>query len=490
MTSASKYWEFVKLDATSKRRVEMITLAKTYFQKHFPDLQVVTDTVVQRQFWQVINQSTDADVDDKILSQLCLRCYISQQIYQVCLDLAMKFGSKNGFGYQDLLPFVLDDEVLAVITRQPQQQLPQQLGSWLNSYLNNQSSQYQSLATNILKTFDPSKGSLSAWVGRYVKQQPELKRFLLQHGVFLVSDWALLNDTNPKELQRILTNMFRLSGVEIDQACGLLVSYHRVYRQDRLQQRLAGGMLKCQPPTTQQLARIANDLRSQTGKAFSPEVVFKQLQILALRLRQYRIAAQGGAVAAVSLDREEVRPMVEATEASQSANDDDEQLEFVRLYQKQFLQALDMAIAQVLTNVFAKLQRKRGMVEQQFTQALHLFHCQGQSMSQIAPVIGLKKQYEVTRLLKLNELRADIRQQLLLILRSRVLELAENFADSSRLQDLDNKLEVILDEQISTLIQEIESEAKNPVRNQPLRSLLARRICSYLQTSKGLESTN
>ncbi len=481
MTSASKYWEFVKLDTTSKRRVEMIAVAKTYFQRHFPDLHDVADVTVQCHLWQ-IQHDANGEREDKFLAELCLRCYVSHQIYQVCLDLGMKFGSKNGFTYQDLLPYVLDDEVLEVAVRQPQQ-----LSAWLNTHRSQQgfpglgNSSYQSLATNILKTFDPTKGSLSAWVSRYVKQHPELKRFLLQHGVFLVSDWALLNDTNPKELQRILTTIFGLSQVEIEQACELLVSYHGVYRQDRLQQRMAGGMLKCQPPTTHQLARIANDFQSRLGKSITPDTVFKQLQLIALKLRQYRIAAQGGAITSVSFDREEIRPMVEATQVT---TEDDEQVEFIRLYQAQFSQALDEAIAQVLADAQAKIQRKRGTVEQQFTTALHLFHCQGQSMSQIAPLIGLKKQYEVTRLLKLNDLRADIRQNLLLSLRSRILELAENFTDSSRLQALDQKLEGILDEQISSLIQENESEAKNPIRNQPLRSLLARRICHYLQSQE------
>ncbi len=66
------------------------------------------------------------------------------------------------------------------------------------------------------------------------------------------------------------------------------------------------------------------------------------------------------------------------------------------------------------------------------------------------------------------------------MLRDRVLDTAKLFADSERLQSLDQQVELILDEQISGMIQEAESEVKNPIRNQPLRGLLARHLCRYL----------
>lgn len=469
MTLVSKYWQFVKLDSTSKRSIEMVVAAQTYLQKQGLAQKVeVSDAAVVRQLWQQMRARGEGDTDESYLAEICLRCYISHQIYQVCRDLGTKFGSRNGFTCQDLLQFVLDDEVL-LATQTKQQTL--RAGS-------NRSS-YQSLASTVLKTFDPAKGSLNTWVNRYVKQHPELKRFLLQHGVFLISDWALLNDTNPKQLQRILADMYRLTSVEIQQICEVLVSYHAVYREDRLEQRLMGATLSCQPPTPEQLTRIADDLQTRTSRTLSIEIVLSQLQAIAAKLRRYRIAAQGGSVSSVSFDRPDIQPIVER---SQVIQDDDEEIEFIKLYQNQFLECLDRSVSQVINDFISKLQRKRSSVEQSFLTALHLFHCQGQSMTQIAPQIGLKKQFEVTRLLKLNELRADIRQRLLVMLRDRVLDTAKLFADSERLQSLDRQVELILDEQISGMIQEAESEVKNPIRNQPLRGLLARRLCRYLDS--------
>ncbi len=456
MAVLSKYWEFVKLDFTSSRRVETMVAAQTYFHSSFTALNPsaeLSDAMVQRQLWQQMRSAKEAE--------LCLRCYISHQIYQVCLDLGMKFGKSKGFACEDLLPIVLGDEVLLATPSQPK----------VNGT-------YRSLATTVLKTFDPSKGSLNTWVSRYVKQHPELKRFLLEHGVFLVSDWALLNDTNLKELQRILKDMYCLPSVEIEQAGELLVSYHAVYREDRLQQRLTGSTLPCQPPTPEQLTRIANDLQARTGKLLSASIVLNQLNAIALKLRQYRITAQGGSVSSVSYDQPEIQPLVERT---QMVEDNAEELEFIKLYQSQFSESFDTALSLVIEELIKKHQTKRPNTEQFFITALHLLHCQGQPMNEIAPQIGLKKQYEVTRFLKLSEFRADTRQKLILILRSKVLEIATSFTDSQRLEDLDKQIELILDEQVSSIIQEAESEVKKPVRNQPLRSLFARRLCQNLK---------
>jgi hypothetical protein len=462
VADSSRYWKFVKLNSQNQCQVEVIIAAQTYFHSLFTNKVEIAESKIQMQLWQIMHLNEEIPIDGVNLAEICLRCYISHKIEQVCFHLGKVFGVDHGFTCEDLLPYVLNDEVLLIaVTKQTKPV-----------------SSYQSLATTILKTFDPAKGTLTTWVNRYVKQHPELKNILLQHGVFLVSNWALLNDTNPNEVKRILTDMYRLATIEIQQVCDLLVSYHAVYRQDRIEQRLTGGTLPCQEPTPKQLTRIADELQTRTGRKLGTEVVLNQLNTIASKLRQYRIAAQGGYVSSVSLDEPDVKSIVEQ---QQITADELEQNEFISLYQDQFIASLDDAILQVINNWMQQMQRKNSAVADNFIRALYL-HCQGQSMTQIASQIGFKKQYEVTRLLKLKELRADIRQKLLLILRDRVLDLAQHFANSQRLQALDQQVESVLDEQISTMIQEAESEIKIPTRNQPLRSLFARRLCYYLNS--------
>jgi hypothetical protein len=434
--------------------MEVITRAKTYFSGQFPDwagATDVTDAIVQRELWQRMHATVSSEPN---LAELCLRCFISYQVDQVCRDLGTKFGTRNGFASPDLLPFVLDDD------GKP----------WKNS-------QYRSLSCTVLQSFDPAKASLGTWVTLQVKQHPELRRFLLEQGVYLVSDWAILNDTTPKQLQRIWAELYQLTDADIQVASELLKSFHAIYREDRLRQRLTGAKQVCQQPTPEQLNRIASDLHDRTEITLSAETVLSQLSAIATRLRRYRIIAKGGAVESVSSDQPEIQSFVDR---AQPAPEDDEQVEFLQFYQSQFMDCLDQAIAEVIPNVITKLQQKRNATDQAFLTALHLFHCQGQSMGEIAPQICLKKQYEVTRLLKLNDLRTDIRQRSLAILRDRVMDRAKFYADVDRLHRLETQVELILNEQLSGVIEAAEAETKSPVRNQPLKSLFARRLCLYL----------
>lgn len=451
MSFASNYWQLVKLDSAGKRRVEIMMSAKNYLYEQFPDWleqAEVSDTLIQHELWQ---RSRSGEFAERDRAELCLRCFISHHVDQVCRSLSLKFGSRNGFTYSDVLPFVLDDDGRALKL------------------------EYRSLWKTILQSFNPTKASLSTWTSLQVKQHPELKRFLLEHGVYLVSDWAILNDTTLKQLKQLLQETDQAS--EIEYGLSLLESYHAVYREDRLKARLAGVKQLCQPPTIEQLNRIAALLKTQ--KTVKAETILKQLSAIATQLRRARIAARGGSLDTLSLDQPEMKQIVDQIQSPET----DEASEFLQFYQDQFLSCVDRAIAQVIPTILENLQRKRKS-EAPFLNALHLFHCQGQSMSEIAPQVGLKKQYEVTRLLKLAELRADIRQRSLSELRDQVMEKAKLYADVDRLQQLEQRVELILDEQLSSVIAEAEAEAQSPVRNQPFRSLLARRLCHYLASRK------
>lgn len=114
-----------------------------------------------------------------------------------------------------------------------------------------------------------------------------------------ISEWAILNDTKAKQLQRILAEFYRLSESEICLACILLESYHAVYRRDRLEQRrnlLNSGQARiqgrCLPPTAMQLHEIARLFNAKATLRLETEEVFNHLQNLAESLQPYRILCQ------------------------------------------------------------------------------------------------------------------------------------------------------------------------------------------------------
>ncbi|MGH2414991.1 MAG: hypothetical protein ACRDEA_15135, partial [Microcystaceae cyanobacterium] len=248
----------------------------------------------------------------------------------------------------------------------------------------------------------------------------------------------------------------------------------------------SGVRRKCQPPSREQLQQIAHLLSQTANLTLSPENTMSRLQDLAERLRQYRIYARGGAAAQESLDSPETRLIAERLQASVSTSDSEEendQAEFLTFYRQQFTSCSDRAIEQVTQAWFSRLQRKDSQIARQFLTALELFHCQGQSMGEIAPAVGLQAQYQVSRLLKLKEFRADIRQQMLKELRDRTLEKAATYARPDQLQTLEQQVEVALDEQIAAVIQEAETEA-SIAKNRSSSSLLAQRLCRHLEARK------
>ncbi|MGJ3249125.1 MAG: hypothetical protein ACFE0I_24010 [Elainellaceae cyanobacterium] len=459
MKAASRYWRLVKLNASGGRQIDELEDARAFFRQSIEAAAVsppLSDGAIQRQLWQIVQEEKPG----YCLAEQCLRCFISHQIDSTCRQLAAQFGNSHGFAANDLLLFVLDDD------------RPDRTGDRRT---------YVSLATEILQTFDPARAGLSTWVNRQVKHHRGLNQFLLQHGVYLVSDWAILNDTKPRQLQHILAEFHGLTDAEVQQASQLLQAYHQVYRCDRLNQRLLGNVGRCASPTPEQLQRIVDTIYHTSKNSLSCETVMSNLQTLATYLRHYRIHVRGGTLPTESLDQPEFP--IQAIAMPPSDDDDERQHEFLAHYRQQMLAGLDHALNQVLSDRLIILDRKRHVTPQDFLEALHAFHCLGRSMSDIAAMLGLKAQYQVTRLLKLKDFRADVRQRLLVYLRDRTRDLAESFADPVQLRILDNQLDELLSEQVDRLMQHAEAEA-SVAQHQPMTSLFARRLCHHLKVRR------
>lgn len=478
MSTGAKYWTIVKIDGAGGRKVEEIESAKAFFLASFPEFTAeceVPDTLIQRQLLHWLKggnyEDIDRDISQKIevktdrkfnepsvLAQLCLKCFISGEIELVCQELAMQFGEDRGFTCGDLLPIVLDEDGGR-----------KDRGKRTN---------YQSFIEDILHSFDPDRSTLSTWTTRRVKSHKDLNKFLLEQGIYLLSDWAILNDTTPKQIERIFSQFYRLTKVEVEEDKRLLESYHAVYRAQRLKQRQAGINGKCKPPTLEQLQQISQDLASKIHRNIPGDLIQIKLQNLASRLREYRIRVRGGAMA------NDCRNLISLAETIPDRNSEilDDETEFLSLYRQEFRTCLDGAIAQVTENRLKILETRDKEKAAKFIMALQLFHCQARSMSEIANLLDLKAQFHVSRLLKLKDFRADIQQQLLISLRDRVFTQAQAYTDPQRLQNLHQEIEAALNQQISDLIKEATSEASTATieKHHTTSSFLAQRLCHYL----------
>ncbi|AKG24398.1 hypothetical protein IJ00_02720 [Calothrix sp. 336/3] len=460
-----KYYTLVMLNSTGKRQIREIEGAKIFFTETFADwinTNNFSDVFIQKrllELWQ--NNSSPSN----LLAQRCLLCWISWQIEQVCFSLEQQFGHFHGFTHSDLLPYVLDDD-----------------GNLQTS------ANYQCWSREILATFEPDKSSLTTWTSRKVRQHRELNKYLLECGLYLVSDWAILNDTKPQQLAKILGEFHSLTDLEIRQAQNLLSAYHKIYRAERFRQRAnSQSKSKCQSPTTQQLQEIVEILQAESVSKFSIISVLQSLQTIANYLREYRIHVRIAALPTVSLDAElhENSTFLEMIPASNSENllistDDDNETEaFLKMYRNQFLNCLDNALNTVVDLRMKKLQKKDINKAKQFLIGLQLFHCQRLSMGKIAQQLGLRAQDAVARLLKLKEFRADVRQEILVKLQAQVIELAQKFSTPTKLKKLESQITELLDEQINRIISEAEVEAAS-IQNNADMSYFSQRLCQKL----------
>lgn len=467
MTSASKYWTKVKIDAAGNCKFVENIQAKAFFRQLFPDINEseVPDALIQSQLVQLMRTIPETVTNGR--AKCCLQCFISHQTYQVCQKLVSQFGTEYGFTISDLLVFVLDDDFRP------------------------KNSSYNSLQLEILDSFDLGQSRLATWTTKLVKHHRELNAFLLQHGVYLVSDWAILNDTSTTQLQRIFSQFCHLTKIEIQQASQLLESYHAVYRAQRLQQRQQGTKRPCLPPNTEQLKQIAKRLSNQATPILSSENLLAQLQEVASRLRKYRIHVRGGNLATESInvpnsDASTTSNILSAFNFIDNSDEPDEQTDFLNHYRQELMICLDQALGQVIRERVTQIEHQDSEKAQKFLTALQLFHCQGYSMTKIAEIVNLPAQFNVSRLLQLKALRADVRQRLLVLMCDHILVLLKDgiyeqtkaYTNVERLQLVKEALE----EQVTVVIQEDRKEASTPTnaKNHNTKSLFAKRLCRLL----------
>jgi hypothetical protein len=440
MEDTSKYWTLVRLNGFGGYRVDELAIARAYFSPLAENFPEAAKNLILTQLFPKY-QSRDAT------AELCLRCFISHCILQECQSLVRQFGSYYHFNVSDLLPYVLDDDGLAI-------------------------KNYVPLTYQILQSFNPATSSLVTWTIRLVRQNAELNRFFMEQGIYLISDWAILNDTKPQKLRRVLIEFYQWAVAPSEQAASILESYRSVYLSDRVTQ---GAKGKCPNPTSEQLQRIAGDLQTKLNQTLSPETIFNQLQQIAKKLRQYRLERYRSS--AQSIDIPEVARAAEQQLTGESDTDIAEQ--FLQAYRPQFLICLDAALEKVVSDRLNTC--KNTTKAAQFRTALQLFHCQRLSMTAIAEHLNLPRQDSVTRLLKVKDLRVDVRLHMLPCLKTYVLEVAQEYTPT-RLIGFEQQLEAALDEQIESLI--VDEARQYQARNHISGSLFSERLCAYLDRTE------
>lgn len=461
MSSVSFYWQLVRLTSAGDCQIQALASVQNWVEHHYAD--VLTDdplphNQMQRQLVEVW-RSPDSKAETADLARLSLRCYTSHYIQHTCHQLAQQFGAFHGFTALNLFPFVLDDRGQLRPIQPP-------------------------FTLTILDRYDPEKSRLSAWTIRLTKNHDALNRYLfVVHGLYRVSDWAILNDTTVDQLQTILKDFHQCSGTELQEAQALLMNYHQVYRQARWQQRKQGKKTgRCLPPTPQQLEQI----RPQSD----PQEILDVLKDLARLLRIYRIEVRGGNPEVFrqrSLGLPEDVDM-DAIADPQTVSEPTEADEFLQQYRQHLVQCLDEAIVTVIQARFSTLKSRSLPKAHAYLEGLRLCHGEGKRMGAIAPLLTekfapdvvLKSQVQVTRLLALSPLRKAVCNHMIWGLQQRVEGEAIAYVNVERLHQMADTLEGLLREAVEQVMSEAEAEAYRPTQGAGT-SLFAHRMVYVLR---------
>lgn len=356
-----------------------------------------------------------------------------------------------------------------------------------------------------LKSEPNQNRSLAACAFNKTKQDNSIKNFLLECGICTDSDWGILNSTTSSKIKEIFqefylfsaTSIQHLSEEEIQNACSILKSYHRIYRGDRRQNRQYGP---CQPPSVDQQQRIMADLRTNYQLKISPQRLIDELKSMANRLRDYRIYTQVPTLRSQSLDtynfvieresKEEIADPNSINETEQNEifaaqkyrNLKGEELK--SFLDKQIIHCLDQGIEQGFQDIvilFKKRQRLAHLL--QFIQpALRLLYCEGISQTETAFRLNIK-QAQISKYIQplAPKLFQQVKQRTQAELIKRILDkvsegnLIEDPEKIGYLDNLVNQVECFFEEKIF-----LESEAKiGDVRTRKTSSLYLQRLCMY-----------
>ena len=471
MNVLSRYWKICRISLIREKagyEHSLVAAAQEFIRQTVSDRNADIQATLHAYFQ---NQNSTVDPNLRAIAGLCLRCYVSYPILKACQKLDSLFAGDKSFTYRDLLRFVLNDDgkTRIVLNSDGKTQLV------LNDNNQTKATAYQFFSVKILQSYDynsPGRMSLDNWAFLQTKQNTELKNFLSEFGFKALSDWALLNRTRSKQLERLLMRDRHL-----------VEAFHAVYRQDRRKQKLKGAK-KCPEPTEAQLQQMLDRLQKKKVVINTTADVLKALKQVAIQLRQYDLWSYREPLEVQEPDSGDyvVRSDLPYDSVSET---DVEQQDLLQFLHQQFQLALVNGLQQEIKANIAKLQKSKryAPLAPQFTVGLQLYYAQGKSLKEIAPQLGMSSWDQARRVLNPGGLLSKVRTSCIQKLLDSILKMASEKGlteippELEYLKALSEQIEAFVDREV---FQEAAAEIKSG-KNRSLDSLYAQQLLSILE---------
>jgi hypothetical protein len=419
MEPVSRYWNMWRISPASDcggYQSCLVPVAQEFFAKTFSlhDARDEKTTALGSQNHQTVLlpyfQQPSLDKIARAQAGLCLRCYVSSPILNACRKIDSLFSAQEGFTYQDLLPFVLNDDGETLLFLEDDSKTQLVLGDGGKT----RTAEYKFFSIEILQTYklDTSTSmSLDNWVYLKTKQNSEIKNFLAEFGFKNLSDWALLNRARPTQLERLS---------ERDRH--LVEAFHRVYRRDRRQHKQS--MAKCSDPSREQLQEMLAYLQKNNLAIADPDQVLTALRHVAIQLREYDLWCSREPLELYNPDDSNYTPRSDLPHESYDALELEQQ-ELLAFFDEQLKNALGQAIEKAVGDRLSALSNSRyAPLAPLFVPGLQRYYIQGLPLKEIASQLGMTSWDQARRVLNPGDLLNTVRTLTLQQVLERVLDKA------------------------------------------------------------------
>ncbi|MBE9153317.1 hypothetical protein [Cyanobium sp. LEGE 06113] len=179
---------------------------------------------------------------------LCLRCHVSHPLEEKLRGIHRQFVGEYGLDLLALASYALDE------------------GGRPLDYLQLRAQPTASIApftAQVICSYDASRGAgLPHWARTKLQAHAPLKAYLKEHGLLLISPWALLADTSGKRIRESMA-FFGVGALTSDRAVALHAAYCAQYPQAKEAYRKRTGRSSGWDPSDAFLEGIAPDLSPQ-----------------------------------------------------------------------------------------------------------------------------------------------------------------------------------------------------------------------------------
>jgi len=239
------------------------------------------------------------------LPLLCLRCRISHALEAWLVATYRAHRVHHCIELEEMASYALDDDGALTIPTQPGARVPFVYAEFASL----PKGLVSPFSAEVLRSYEPSQSGLPHWARLKIQAHNELKAYFKQHGLLLISDWALLRNSSPSRIRQACQEQFSGSDT-IASLCELHGRYCPLYDAAKRDYRDRTGKASGWQPDLAFLRELAPDQE--------PFPTHDRLKAIALAVRRLLTGSNFRAAAELAAEKADPRSVDPAADEGES----------------------------------------------------------------------------------------------------------------------------------------------------------------------------